>query len=179
MLAEMGFLMCDADRVAHELMGKGCPVYQTVVDCFGEGILSPDGEISRARLGEVVFDDSSRLQLLNRIVHPAVRETLVRWISGCRAERIHGAAQVPLLFESGMHQLGWDAVVCVSSSEPLMIERLKARGLNRSEAEKRIASQMPLAEKEQLADQIIRNLGTLRELKTAVQECVNSLCVER
>jgi len=175
----MGFAVCDADRVAHGLMGKGSPVYRQVVDCFGGKILSVDGEISRPALGKIVFENPERLQELNRLVHPAVRQHLSEWISEKRSRGEHAAVQIPLLFESGMEALDWDAVYCVSCSEDAVLRRLAERGLDRGEAEKRIRCQMPLAEKERFADRVIHNLGTLEELEAAVRQAVELTAVRK
>ena len=179
MLEAAGFYVCDADRVAHQLMEKGAPVYESVVSCFGADVLSEDGTISRAQLGAVVFADSEKRQQLNVLVHPAVKAAINSWIAEHRFAGSALAVQIPLLFESGMDSMAWDAVICVSSSEELVLKRLESRGLSAVEAKARIASQMPLKEKEERSDQIIYNLGTLQELEAATRSVVNRLMLER
>ena len=178
-LNEMGYAVCDADRIAHELMKKGTPVFDQVVDRFGSQILAENGEISRPILGRIVFENPEQLEVLNRLVHPAVRESLGQWISGKRSAGENAAVLIPLLFESGMQDLDWDAVLCVSSHETDVVQRLEARGLSREEAEKRIHSQMPLMEKEKLADRVVPNHGTLGELEKATREAVEAIVGER
>ena len=178
-LGEMGFRLCDADHVAHTLMGRNSAVFNKVVDLFGEQILTEEGEISRPVLGKIVFEDSQRLELLNTLVHPAVRRALAAWIMTMRAEKRSAAVLLPLLFESRMHDLDWDAVVCVSCPENKIFQRLEKRGLSHEEAEQRVCSQMPSAEKERLADYVIPNSGTLGELKLAVRETVDAIMLER
>lgn len=178
-LEEMNFKVCDADRVAHALMGKGTAVYRKVVDLFGEQILSQEGEISRPILGKIVFENSHGLKQLNALVHPAVRCALAEWVAKMRAEEKSAAVLLPLLFESGMQDVDWDAVVCVSCPENKVFQRLEERGLSHKEAEQRVRSQMPLAEKERLADYVIPNIGTLEELKVAVRKTVNAIMLER
>ena len=124
-LNEMGYAVCDADRVAHELMKKGTPVFDQVVDRFGTQILADDGEIFRPILGELVFKDPAEREALNGLVHPAVRESLDQWISGKRGAWENAAVLIPLLFESGMQDLEWDAVLCVSSHETDVFQRLE------------------------------------------------------
>ncbi|MDH3981404.1 MAG: dephospho-CoA kinase [Kiritimatiellaceae bacterium] len=177
-LGEMGFTVCDADCVAHDLMGKGTPVFQKMIEHFGERIIGADGEIARPILGKIVFEDSDQRDVLNRLVHPAVRENLANWIGKMRSEGKPSAVLLPLLFESGMQNLDWDAVICVSSPESDVFQRLEKRGLTPEEAEKRVHSQMPLAEKEGRADLVVPNIGTLRELELATRETVNAI-VER
>ena len=178
-LEEMSFSVCDADRVAHALMDKGSAVFRKVVDHFGEQILTEEGDLSRPALGKIVFEDPHQLQHLNRLVHPAVQAVLEKWIVEMRAAEKSAAILLPLLFESGMQNLGWDAVVCVSSPEKEIFQRLEERGLSPAEAEQRISSQMPLAEKERLADHVLPNVGTLGELKLAVRKTVEAIMLER
>ncbi len=174
-LGEEGFVVCDADRVAHGLMVRGTPIYQRIVEEFGREILAGDIEISRPLLGKIVFGDPEKRLRLDRLVHPAVRGFLSDWIVGRRMRSELAVVQIPLLFESGMQSLDFDAVVCVSCDEDLVVRRLGERGLGPEESRLRIASQMPLAEKERLSDYVIRNRGTLEELKQATREFVGWL----
>jgi dephospho-CoA kinase len=178
-LGEMGFAVCDADCVAHDLMKKGTPVYRQVVDHFGTCILSDDGEIARSILGKTIFENPAEREALNRLVHPAVRENLETWIAEKRQQGQSAAMLVPLLFESGMDALDWDEVICVSSSEELVFQRLEKRGLGRSEAELRMRSQMPLEEKERRSDRVVPNLGTLAELEDFTRDTVKRAMAER
>lgn len=171
-LGDMGFAVCDADCVAHDLMKKGAPVYRRLVDHFGKSILTNEGEISRPNLGTIVFEDPEQREVLNGLVHPAVREALAGWIDKMRTEGKPSAVLIPLLFESGMQSLDWDAVVCVSSREKDIFQRLEKRGLSREEAEQRVYSQMSLEEKKKLADHVVPNYGTLGELELATRRTV-------
>ena len=178
-LEELGFTVCDADRVAHQLMDKGCPVYHQVVEHFGVEILEDDGAISRPKLGKLVFDDPPKLEQLNGLVHPAVRNELEQWIRKQRLVEQPSAVLLPLLFESGMENLDWDAIVCISSPEAEVFQRLEKRGLSPEEAEKRINSQMLLSEKERQADRVVPNIGTLGELQLAVEKTITAIMLER
>lgn len=178
-LEKMGFSVCDADRLAHEIMRQGTPVFQQIVNAFGTEVLAADGSICRPKLGALVFDDSKKRVLLNRLVHPAVREALEHWVAECRAHAQPAAAQVPLLFESGMETIGWDAVVCVSGDEAQVLKRLKKRGFERPDALRRIRAQMPLKDKEERSDEVIHNLGTVQELEVETMRVVNRLMHER
>jgi len=178
-LKNLGFAVYDADRVAHELMKQGTSVYQRVVRHFGNRILADDGEISRSALGGIVFNRPDERKTLNTLVHPAVREELARRITVCRQQEQDAAMLVPLLFESGMESLNWDAVWCVSSKEDLVLERLAGRGFGKKEAEQRVWAQMPLNEKEQKADRVVLNNGTMQELEQATREAVEQARGER
>lgn len=178
-LEKLGFSVCDADQVAHDLMKKGTPVYRRLVDHFGVHVLLADGEISRQVLGEIIFKNPTEREALNELVHPAVREALKNWVSESRKQGKSSAVLIPLLFESGMDDLDWDAILCVSSSEKQVFQRLLNRGLEGAAADLRIKSQWPLEEKEARADGVIQNLGTLAELECFTRDTVKRVRAER
>lgn len=174
-LGELDFAVYDADHIAHDLMQRGTPVFQRVVEHFGKSILTTTGEISRPALGRIVFEESSQLQTLNQLVHPAIRDELSSLISKNRREKINTAVLIPLLFESGMEVLNWDFIWCVSSSEQLMLERLEKRGFSREEAESRMDSQMSLKDKESKSDLTISNTESLQDLEQQTRDAVDRL----
>ena len=156
-LSKAGLAVCDADELAHRLMVPGESVFEEIVQFFGGDILSDEGEIDRQRLGARVFSNPKELEVLNRIVHPEVKKAWGNWLDcrlkdGCRA----AVALVPLLCEAGEAK-GWDAVVCVCASRKTQIQRLAGRGLSLDDINRRIAAQMPLAKKAELADYVIMN----------------------
>lgn len=170
-LAQQGFAVLDTDVLAHQLMKAGTPVFQQVTDRFGRQVVGTDGEIDRAALGRIVFDDPAARETLDRMVHPAVMEAAEQWEQEQAGD---AAVLVPLLFEAGWDD-GWDAVICVSADEKAVFQRLEKRGLSRAEAARRIAAQMPLKEKEKRADFIIENNGSpeaLRDEVIHVLECI-------
>ena len=177
-LQDLGFLVCDADKVAHRLLEKGTAVYQQIVKAFGSEILQEDGSISRARLGALVFADSEKREQLNQLVHPAVRAELLEWISEQRKEERDAAVLLPLLFESGMDDLGWDCIWSVSAPEEVVLERLKRRGFDEKDARRRIKAQWSQAEKDRRAEKIILNSGTRAALRSAVEKILNQTRVE-
>lgn len=164
--------MCDADDMAHQLMEPGAQAYGAVVEAFGREILAHDGHVDRRRLGERVFADGRDRERLNAIIHPLVKQAWRDWLFRRPPERRAAAVIIPLLYEAG-EGAGWDAVVCVCSSEAIQRARLAARGLDGQEALRRITAQMPLAEKAERADFVILNDGTtdvLREQTMRVLE---------
>ena len=172
-LAQEGFEVLDTDELAHEVVKAGTPVYERVVEQFGTSILSADSEIDREKLGHLVFADPAARETLNGLVHPAVIQAAEQWK---REQPGDAAILVPLLFEAGWTE-GWDAILCVSADEQNVFQRLEKRGLNEDEARKRIAAQMPLTEKEEKSDFIIKNnetLNALREKTLQVVKCIRS-----
>jgi len=172
-LSEEGFAVLDTDFLAHDIMREGTPVFERVLEQFGKTILRADGEVDRAKLGTLVFADSEARKILNGLVHPAVIHAAEQWKMDQQSDAV---VLVPLLFEAGWTQ-NWDAIICVSADEERVFQRLEKRGLSEDEARKRIAAQMPLAEKEARANFVIRNnetLNALRDETLRVIECIRS-----
>lgn len=177
-LSADGFKVLDSDFLAHELMGKGRPVYEQVVEHFGRAILAENEEINRTKLGQIVFADPQERAVLNRLVHPSVLKNAHEWIEACREAQEDAAVLVPLLFESGWTR-GWDAVICVTAPEEQVFQRLENRGFSKEEAVKRIEAQMSLIEKAALADFVIANDGTLESLRWRVCDLVEVIRCEK
>lgn len=177
-LSDERFSVLDTDAVAHELMRAGAPVFETVVERFGKLILGPDGEINRAQLGQIIFDDPAAREVLNGLVHPAVIQTTDEWIAAQCAAGREAAVLVPLLFEAGWTR-GWDAVVCVIADEEVVFQRLEKRGLSEEEACKRVAAQMPLVEKKDRSDFYIENNGSLEALHSKALNLLERIRNER
>ena len=159
----------DADELAHELIRRGGPLFNKVVGRFGAEIIGPDGEIERQILGRRVFADAAERKALEALIHPEVIRTLREWIAGETRRGKNAVAIVPLLFEVGWTDL-WNSVVCVASTEKVVIERLKQRGLSEHEARARISAQMPLEIKIRKANYVIQNDGTLDSLEKQTRE---------
>ncbi len=113
------------------------------------------------------------------MVHPAVRKKAEALISESRSNGRNTAVLVPLLFESGMDGLDWNAIICVSSSNDRIFQRLEERGLGREMAKQRVCSQMPLEEKEEKSDCTIFNNGSLKELEQTIRQVVERVLLER
>lgn len=180
-LAEHGFKVIDADRVAHGLIRKGQPCFQPVVAAFGTPILDADGEIDRSRLGEVVFHDADRLQELNALVHPEVIRRILEQLD--RLEGSHPPPKVvvdaSLMIESGFHKR-FKHLIVVSCSINQQVERLMARNrLSRAQALQRIGLQWPLQAKLSLATVVIDNSGTLQQTRRQVDRLLETLEAEK
>ena len=174
-IEENGVPVRDADDIAHELMRPGHPVYESVVEEFGRRILGNDGEIDRSVLGSLVFTDPSRRERLNDLVHPHVRSVWTEWLEEKEQDSHRAAAViVPLLYEREMES-GWDAIICVSTPQAEQIKRLKARGLSREDAEVRIAAQMDVRHKMELADVVIFNGGSLDLLEDQTRRALRQI----
>lgn len=193
-LRELGFLVLDADAVAHAVVEPVSAVaaahalflllplavqpctplqgrwgYRRVVTTFGPEVLRPDGQLDREVLAELVFTHPSARRRLNQATHPAVglelaRQLLWAWLRGKRVLVV----DMPLLFESGAWRL-CSLCVLVTAGPELQLARLMARdGLPHDAAAARVAAQMPLEEKRRRADMVLQNDGSLEELQGQV-----------
>ncbi len=167
---QRGAVVFDADRVAHQLMRRGTPVWKKIRAEFGPEILDGDGQVNRKRLGQLVFRSRTRLKALTRIVHPAVRRSILGDLRGLRRRRPGGVAvlDIPLLLESG-RAYRTDAIVVVTAPAREAARRLgKRSGWPAREVKRRGSFQMPLREKMKQADFVVRNGGDLAATRRQV-----------
>jgi dephospho-CoA kinase len=179
MFAAQGAQVIQADQIAHQLMQPGEPVYQEVVASFGAGILDPDRTVNRARLAELAFGGPgkpSRVQELNRIVHPAVIRRQEEWMEQVGRRDPHAIAMVEaaLILEAGMAK-GFDRLIVVTCQPEQRIERTAHRlkvdpETARREVTRRMAAQLPDEEKVRAADYVIDNSGSLDETERQVKK---------
>jgi dephospho-CoA kinase len=172
MLAEKGALLIDFDELAHAVEEPEGPVWREIVRHFGRDILAADGAIDRRKLGAIVFGDREKLELLNRLVHPAIFTEWQRRIAEISAAHPDAVvlSDIPLLIEAGLKPMV-DLVLLVYLPPEEQIARLMARnGYHREEAERRLASQMPIEAKLSSADMVVRNDGSPEETRRAVDE---------
>ncbi len=172
MLVKKGARVIDHDALVHTLQEPGRPVWTRIVETFGRGILDDGGRIDRRKLGGLVFGNEDRRRALEGIVHPAVLEEAARERERIRREdgRAIVLSDIPLLLEVGMQGL-FDLILLVYAPPEVQIARLmKRNSLTREEAAARLAAQMPIEEKLERADVVIRNDGSMRELERRVGE---------
>jgi dephospho-CoA kinase len=171
MLRELGFTVLEADRIAHQAMEPGKPAYREVASVFGETILDAEQRVDRGRLAAIVFDDREKLNQLNAVIHPRVKEEVSRQFAELERSGEHAAAfvEAALIFEAGLHKL-LDGVVVAWCLPEQQLARLIERGLSEAEARKRVAMQMPVAEKLALATVKIDCSGSLEQTRRQVEE---------
>ena len=157
MLQRLGTPIIDADVLARRLLEPDGAAFAAVCDAFGARILDGEGRIDRTVLARVVFAETEARQELERIVHPLVRAEAFRLLESeaRRSGSPIGVIDAALLVETGAH-LRMDRLIVVRCSRETQIRRLISRdGLNRAEAEVRIAAQAPLERKLRVADYVI------------------------
>jgi dephospho-CoA kinase len=179
MLVALGARLVEADRIAHQLMMPGQPVYNEVVRHFGGGILNPDLGVNRARLAEAAFGspaNPSRVQELNRIVHPAVVRSQEKWMEEIGQQDPHAVAivEAALIVEAGAAKR-FDRLIVVTCTDEQRVARFAARQkldleAARKEVARRMAAQLPEAEKIKAADYVIDNSGSLEHTREQVRQ---------
>jgi len=176
MLREQGFLVLDADTLAHQLVEPGQPAYDDVLQEFGKGVCDASGKVDRAKLAAIVFAEPAKLARLNQIVHPRVAEAQERQFTEWQRTHPRGVAVVEaaLLVEAGAHNR-LDRLVVVWCRPEQQIQRLRERGMSAEEAQRRIASQMPLEEKRRLAEFQIDCSGTIEDTRQQVERLAAQL----
>lgn len=164
-LAAKGAVVIDADKISHQLTKKGEKGWQLVVNEFGEEFLQEDGELNRKKLADLIFSEPNQRKKLESLLHPLIIYEMKEKAFYYLEDNKIVIFMAPLLFEVGLNHF-CDQNWVISASKKEQIKRLKKRDkLNKEEAKKRIESQMPLAEKEEKADLVIKNNGTREELK--------------
>jgi dephospho-CoA kinase len=183
MFVALGAYLVQADRIAHQLMQPGETVYNEVVRHFGRGILNPDLTVNRAKLAEAAFGPASiaedkrvsRIEELNRIVHPAVLRSQLEWMQAIGQQDPRGVAivEAALILEAGARNQ-FDRLIVVTCDPEQRAVRFAARqkiGLEaaRKEVLRRMAAQLPDQEKVKAADYVIDNCGSLDDTRAQVR----------
>lgn len=173
-LEELGAVVIDADVLAREVVAAGTDGLRQVVEAFGSGVLTVDGELDRPAMGAIVFADSDKRRVLEGIIHPRVRD---------RGAEIEAAAgpddivvhDIPLLAETGQAD-GFSAVIVVDVPVELQVERMvELRGMTREDAEARVAAQASREARLEIATHVVDNTGTIDDLRRRVTEVFRDL----
>lgn len=168
-LRELGAVVIDADQLAREVVAKGTPGLERVVEAFGPEVLTADGDLDRPKVGSIVFADEDQRRVLESIVHPLVFDRIVA-LEEAASEADVVVHDIPLLAESGRADT-FDAVIVVDAPAEVQIERMvRDRGWTGEEAEARIAAQAGREDRRAIATYVIDNTGTLEELEARVRQ---------
>ena len=176
MLRDMGFCVLDADSLSHKLMEPGQPAYDEILQKFGADLATAGQRIDRNKLAAIVFADPVKLAALNAILHPRVEQLIARQFETWERSGVRDAAfvEAALLVEAGMTKK-LDGLVVAWCEPEQQLERLRARGMNETEAKRRIAAQLPLNEKLQHATDSINCSGTIEETSAQVQALASKI----
>ena len=174
-IRQAGYQVIDADAVVHDLQAKGGQLYQALLAWLGPEILRADGQLDRPKLSQLIFSSPEHqvksAQLQNDIIRQALAQERDRL---AQSEDIF-FMDIPLLVE--LDYLDWfDAIWLVYVDEDKQVQRLMERnGYNQTQAQQRIAAQMPLLEKKKYATLILDNNGSLEDLQQQVRQALKNL----
>lgn len=171
MLAELGAPIIDADKVAQSTYAPGASAYEDVVAAFGNVIVAADGTIDRTKLGPIVFSDPAQLKKLTSIVWPHTSDRIRELTTEMRAkgEKLPIVVEAAILIEANWMPL-FDEIWLVTTSRDRVIARVERdRGMKPEQTEARMRAQLSDEERQRYAKLVIRNEGTIDELRIEVK----------
>ncbi len=173
LLKKVGLPVVDSDDLAREAVHPGTEGLAEIADEFGEGFLKADGSLNRDKMASKVFQDGAARKRLEAIIHPRVRTAWEKQIDQWREQkRPVGVVVIPLLFEVDL-QDSFDAVLCVACTANTQRARLRERNWNDAQITARIAAQMDIAQKMDLADHVLWNEGAPELLMDQMKEILS------
>jgi dephospho-CoA kinase len=169
LLVAKGAVLVDADAITRELQQPGQPVFNAMVERFGDQIVAADGTLDRAAVADLVFSDPDALKDLNGIVHPSVGVEIAKRLGELAETDAVVILDVPLLVESGRTDLA--GLIVVDVDEEIAVERLVSqRDMREEDARARMSRQASRDERCARADVVIDNSGTPEDLAARVDE---------
>ena len=176
LLSKKGAIPINSDEIGHQLLKRGSPVMEALVEAFGADILDEFGDVSRPKLGAIVFNDKAARERLNAIMHPPIVQQSRSEANRLVTEDTDCVVLIdaPLLIEANSQDTV-DVIVVVTASTQTQLQRLLERAIaqnrppSQAEAQARIDSQMPVSEKVKYADFVIENDRTFEELEQKVE----------
>ena len=173
LLKKVGLPVVDSDDLAREVVHPGTEGLAEIADEFGGGFLKADGSLDRDKMASMVFQDEAARKRLEAIIHPRVRTVWEKQIDQWREQkRPVGVVVIPLLFEVDL-QDSFDAVLCVACTANTQRARLRERNWNDAQITARIAAQMDIAQKMDLADHVLWNEGAPELLMDQMKEILS------
>jgi dephospho-CoA kinase len=156
-LGDLGCYLIEADKLGHQVMMPGGEAYDGIVGEFGPDILDAEGRINRRKLSGMVWSHPERLEKLNSLVHPPVREREESQMAEIARTDPHGivVVEAAILVETGRYK-DFDRLIVVTCTPEHQMERALERGsYNKEEILARLSRQLPLADKLRVADYVI------------------------
>jgi dephospho-CoA kinase len=176
MFREAGIPVICADELAHEVVKPGSAALDKIRQTFGDEFIDSEGNLDRAAMARLVFDDKSRRKDLESIIHPRVAEEQRKLIREFAAQG-HNivVVDVPLLYESGLEE-SFDMILVAYVPHEVQIQRLIARDrVTDKEARSRLDAQLPIDKKKRLAGRVIDNTGPVEHTREQVLGIIKEL----
>lgn len=176
-LKSKGYIVIDADKIGHEALDDDY-VKEKLILAFGNEILE-DNKINRQKLGELVFGNSSNLNVLNSIVHPEIRKKILEKIDKNNDKELI-FIDVALLFEAKFDDLVDKIIVVYVDKNTQLTRLMKRNSISKKEALSRIVSQMSPIEKAKLGDYTVNNnldvINTYEQVDKVLSELKKGRC---
>lgn len=178
LFGELGVHWVDADDVAREVVEPGTTALAEIAEHFGEDILTSEGALDRAQLRGIVFEKPEERAWLEALLHPIIREELIRQLSPENYQLPYVLLVSPLLLETDQHELV-DRIIVIDVPKDVQLERTMARDTNsRAQVERIIAAQMSREDRLARADEVIDNDRPLEDVTRQVRELHERLLVD-
>jgi dephospho-CoA kinase len=177
---ERGLPVIDADELAREVVAKGSPGLGEIVAFLGPEVLDAEGGLDRKRVAAIVFNDADARRRLNAITHPRVAALAVERSQAFEATGEPLACyEVPLLVEAGLAAILRPLVVVTADVGTQLARAMARDSASEAEISARIAAQMPLEKKAELADFVIENSGSIEATRSRADEVLDAICEQR
>lgn len=168
--AALGVPIVDVDSISHALTKLGQSTLAEIAKVFGQAILNEKGELDRAALRQKVFSNKDAKIQLEAIMHPAIYQQVLQQLEQNKSA-IYQVIDIPLLFESDRYLKLINRSLVIDCEPAIQIDRASKRsGLSKAEVEKIIDAQMPREQRNQLADDVLTNNGSLEKLREKVAQ---------
>jgi dephospho-CoA kinase len=167
---QLGAVTISSDQVVHDLL-TAPEVAERLAERWGQEV-APGGEVDRARVGAIVFEEPRELRWLESILHPLVGERVAGWRAELPDDAPLAVVEVPLLFETEM-QAAFDATVAIVADDATRLTRSGDRGTELFE--QRSARQLTQEEKAARADHVVQNDGSREDLKRTIERLIPQL----
>jgi len=165
----------DADLASRKAVLKGSPSLKKIKEKFGEDILLEDGNLNRARLRKIIFEDSSEKDWLENLLHPQILEIIKSELEESKSS--YKVLVSPLLFETGQFQLCHRTLLIDVSEEEQIIRTTKRDKVTSDQVKKIINSQMSREDKIKIADDVVTNEGSLNDLEEKIRALHSSYLI--
>ena len=178
LFGDLGVHWVDADDVAREVVEPATPALAGIAEHFGQGILTPEGALDRAQLRAIVFQEPEERVWLESLLHPIIREELIRQLNPENYPLPYVLLVSPLLLETDQHELV-DRIIVIDVPKAVQLERTMARDTNsREQVERIIAAQISREDRLARANDVIDNDRPLDDVSRQVRELHERLLVD-
>ena len=176
---DRGVEVLDADEISRQVTDVGGVALPEIAELLGSRAITAKGALNRSYVASLVFSEKNKLDKLSAIIHRYVLSTIGEEIAKAAEKKVKLIVlDVPIPVRHGFVDV-CNQIWVVSASDPVRLERLEGRGMDRDDAKKRMAMQMTREEYEELGDVILVNDGTLEELYAQIEKAVKSELNER